>query len=232
MPPPDIAWKNLAMHFMRSNAISLLALFVALGGTSYAVIHLPRGSVGSRELARNSVSSGKVRDRSLRLADLRPSAKRALRGRPGPTGTAGPAGPAGEAGPSEVIVKTFPNGEIHAPSPAMIGSPVSAPPGNYYVRARTNLLQLVDSGINDAEVLECRIDTNKTKGPVLHRYWINAKNNVGDRIEAFAERAVTLTADDPTVFFVCPPNENYHAGYSFENAEIVLQRVGKITQLP
>ena len=34
----------------RRNAIAYLALFVALGGTSYAAFSLPAGSVGARQL--------------------------------------------------------------------------------------------------------------------------------------------------------------------------------------
>ncbi len=41
--------------------ISLIALFVALGGTSYAVIRLPAKSVGNRELKSNAVTSAKIR---------------------------------------------------------------------------------------------------------------------------------------------------------------------------
>ena len=43
-----------------ANVIATLALFVALGGASYAAVTLPRDSVGS----------GQVRDGSLRLRDL------------------------------------------------------------------------------------------------------------------------------------------------------------------
>ena len=39
------------LTFIRHNAIALLALFVALGGTSYAALSLPAGSVGSKQLA-------------------------------------------------------------------------------------------------------------------------------------------------------------------------------------
>ena len=39
---------------MRSNAIAYVALFVALGGTGYAAVNLPAGSVGGRQL-RNHV---------------------------------------------------------------------------------------------------------------------------------------------------------------------------------
>jgi hypothetical protein len=42
-------------HF-RSNAVAYVALFVALGGTSYAAVNLPAGSVGNRQLKNHSIS--------------------------------------------------------------------------------------------------------------------------------------------------------------------------------
>jgi hypothetical protein len=50
----------------RGNAIAYLALFVALGGTSYAAFKLPANSVGTRQLRNHSVTpikldSGKIR---------------------------------------------------------------------------------------------------------------------------------------------------------------------------
>jgi hypothetical protein len=55
--------------------ISLIALFVALGGTSYAVIKLPPRSVGNRELKSNAVTSAKIRARGLvkRVGGLGPA---------------------------------------------------------------------------------------------------------------------------------------------------------------
>lgn len=50
---------NLARH----NAIALTALFIALGGTGFAAMRLPDGSVGNRQLRNDSVSAGKL-DRS------------------------------------------------------------------------------------------------------------------------------------------------------------------------
>jgi hypothetical protein len=82
--------------------ISLIALFVALGGTSYAVIKLPAKAVGARELKSNAVTSGKIRDRSIRTADLSPLA------RTGPRGPRGPAGPSGGSGAT---------GDVGAPEP-------------------------------------------------------------------------------------------------------------------
>ena len=43
------------LTFIRQNAISLTALFVALGGTSYAAFSLPAGSVGTKQLRNGAV---------------------------------------------------------------------------------------------------------------------------------------------------------------------------------
>lgn len=43
-----------------ANVTSLLALFVALGGTSYAAITLPANSVGTKQLKKNAVTRSKI----------------------------------------------------------------------------------------------------------------------------------------------------------------------------
>jgi hypothetical protein len=77
--------------------ISLIALFVALGGTSYAVIKLPAKSVGNRELKSNAVTSGKIRAQSIARSDLSASARVGSRGPRGPAGPPGAAAPADSA---------------------------------------------------------------------------------------------------------------------------------------
>ena len=72
--------------------ISLIALFAALGGTSYAAV--------TKLLPRNSVGTAQVVNGSLQTADLSAKARSALRGARGARGALGPAGPAGQAGPS------------------------------------------------------------------------------------------------------------------------------------
>jgi hypothetical protein len=84
-------------------------LFVALGGSGYAAISLPRNSVGSREirsravghaeLAPSSVRSDTVSDGSLGLDDFSATARAALRGATGPQGATGPKGADGAQGP-------------------------------------------------------------------------------------------------------------------------------------
>jgi hypothetical protein len=48
------------LHHFKSNVVAYLALFVALGGTSYAAFRLPAGSVGNRALKNHSVSAVKL----------------------------------------------------------------------------------------------------------------------------------------------------------------------------
>jgi hypothetical protein len=80
---------KLVAH-LKGNVIAYLALFIALGGTSYAAINLPRNSVGTKQLRNNAVTSGKVRNGSLRTSDFQSGALKR-----GPRGPQGPAGPAG-----------------------------------------------------------------------------------------------------------------------------------------
>jgi len=88
-----------------SNVMATTAVFVALGGTSYAAITLPRNSVGSNQIRNESVRSIDVRDRTLGVRDLSTQARTSLKGQ---RGERGPQGPAGEVRTvnGQVIVKT------------------------------------------------------------------------------------------------------------------------------
>src|SRR5437879_11616734 len=83
---------------LRSNAVAYLALFVALGGTSYAAVSLPRNSVGTAQLKSSAVTSAKVRNGSLATIDLSRKAISDLRGRTGSPGAAGAPGSQGAKG--------------------------------------------------------------------------------------------------------------------------------------
>ena len=78
-----------------ANVVASVALFVALGGSSYAAIKLPAGSVGAKQLRTAAVTSAKVKDGSLARRDFRAGE---LAGAPGPAGPAGLTGPAGKDG--------------------------------------------------------------------------------------------------------------------------------------
>jgi hypothetical protein len=96
--------------------VALLSLTVALGGTSYAAIKLPKNSVGSKQLKKNAVTGSKVKDGSLFSNDFAAgqlprgpkgdTGAPGAPGAPGASGAAGAPGPAGPAGPSNVVYRT------------------------------------------------------------------------------------------------------------------------------
>src|SRR3954447_14740625 len=85
-----------------ANVMATLAVFIALGGSSYAAIKLPRNSVGAAEIRTGAVRSTEIRDRSIKTADLAESTREALRGQQGPKGLPGASGANGGPGPSGV----------------------------------------------------------------------------------------------------------------------------------
>jgi hypothetical protein len=94
---------RLRSHLSYANVMATIAVFVALGGTSYAVTQLPGNSVGSKQIRKNAVGtseirksavrSGDIKDRTVALRDISRTARDSLRGQAGPAGPQGPAGP-------------------------------------------------------------------------------------------------------------------------------------------
>lgn len=80
-----------------ANVASTLALVVALGGTSYAAVAIPKNSVGSPQIINSSVKSKDVKNGSLKGVDFK--AGEIPAGAQGPAGPAGPAGAVGPQGP-------------------------------------------------------------------------------------------------------------------------------------
>jgi hypothetical protein len=98
-----------------ASVTSLLAIFVALGGTGYAAITLPdnsvsakqikRNAVGGAEIRKNAVRSGEVRNGTLGVADFRAGA--IPQGPQGLQGLQGPQGLQGERGSFEDVTVQF-----------------------------------------------------------------------------------------------------------------------------
>ena len=61
---------KLRSRLTYANAMSTIAVFLALGGGAYAVT-VPRNSVGAKQLKRSAVTSAKVRNGSLLLNDFK-----------------------------------------------------------------------------------------------------------------------------------------------------------------
>jgi hypothetical protein len=91
----DAMTRSPIAHLSYANVTATLALFVALGGTSYALA-IPRNSVGPAQLKTNSVGSSEIKrkavktadldDRTIRVRDISLSARAALQGQTGPPG--------------------------------------------------------------------------------------------------------------------------------------------------
>jgi hypothetical protein len=95
--------------------ISLVALFVTLGGTSYAAITLaPKNSVGSAQVINGSLLKKDLNKKTI--AALK--GNRGARGPAGAAGAAGAAGPAGPAGPAGATGAAGAAGAAGATGPA------------------------------------------------------------------------------------------------------------------
>jgi hypothetical protein len=95
--------------------IALLALFVALDGSSYAALQPPRGSVGTKQLKNGAVTSKKVKNNSLLVRDFRASQRSLLRGpqgERGPQGVQGPGGATGAPGSAIAFAHINPDGTL------------------------------------------------------------------------------------------------------------------------
>jgi hypothetical protein len=122
---------RILLHF-RHNLVAYLALFVALGGSSYAAVRLTPGSVRTRalaagavthtKLALNSVTSANIANGSLTARDFSGATGPAGGGR---QGAAGPAGPSGRAGGAYIGAKAHSTGSVVAPHGASTNVPIT-----------------------------------------------------------------------------------------------------------
>ena len=100
---------RLRARLTYANVVATLALFLALGGTSYAL------TVTGRDVRDNSLTGRDVRTGSLRSSDIRDGSLMGIDFRPGqlPRGEKGDKGDAGERGPAgatNVVVRFGPQG--------------------------------------------------------------------------------------------------------------------------
>ena len=155
-------FRSISQRLTYANVTATLALFLALGGISWAATSLPRNSVGATQLRKNAVTgtkikksavtSSKVKDGSLTAADLKKGTLLS-----GSTGPAGPKGDTGAAGPSDAYTATK-GGALQnlTGSFAQVVATPQLPAGDYVVAARANVLgngagtQIICSLENDA----------------------------------------------------------------------------------
>ena len=94
-------------RFNHATVVAYLALFVALGGSAFAAVQLSKGQVKGKHIAKNAVTSAKVKNGSLLSKDFRagqlpagPQGAQGSQGQQGAQGAPGPQGPKGDTGPT------------------------------------------------------------------------------------------------------------------------------------
>jgi hypothetical protein len=149
---------RLGRHLTFANVVACLALFVALGGASYAALKLPKESVGSEQLRKGAVTPAKLNDRA-KQAMTGPRGPRGSAGPPGSTGPQGAQGPPGERGaqgePAASGAYTYADpGEVPVSQNAVtqVGS-LAVPPGSYAIEAQLE----AESGDTSPDVMECTL---------------------------------------------------------------------------
>lgn len=115
------------MRLSPATALAGLALFVSLGGTSYAVT----------KIAKNSVGSDQVKDRSLQAVDLAPGVAIS-----GPRGPRGPQGVAGDSARNAIIVRERPGDQTMAfgAGASIDVASIRLPAGNWLVRGSAEIV--------------------------------------------------------------------------------------------
>lgn len=162
--------------------VALAALFVALGGSSYAALalkansvssnHIKDGQVKRSDIAKNAVNAGKVADFSLLAQDFK--AGQLPAGPKGDTGPQGQQGATGETGPAGtgIVARVRSTGAVTPATPAVYEEvPLT---GNTWTQAademntawlRADVTNNSCSGIVPSALLKIKV--NGTEAPFL-----------------------------------------------------------------
>jgi hypothetical protein len=187
-------------RFLRQNTIALLALFLALGGTTYAA--------STALIGKNSVASPQVVNGSLQAKDLSKKARKALKGNRGLPGTKGDTGAKGATGSQGVQGPIGPSDAYVAGNGASAGSttPVTkaVPAGDYVVTAK-----VVNYGAGAGTNTRC--DLTGGSGSDIAFGHIQASGGVSQ--ETLTATTVTHFAAAGTLSWSCTPGTVTH-GYA------------------
>jgi hypothetical protein len=218
---------SCSLRYLRRHHIGLLALFVALGGTSYAAVRLPAKSVGTKQLRSNAVTSAKVKNASLKAKDFAPgqipAGPAGAAGARGGIGPQGLRGPEGARGPSDAYSSFFDSMEV----------PSSAVPV-------TELAEL-DLGVGQYVLYANTAVLNHGDGPRFYQCYLGeglsdlgaadtAKLSVAPAGAQTVSMIGTLSVTDPDnpAVFGCAQGGAGGAGTTFDDIDIGAVRVGAL----
>jgi hypothetical protein len=209
-------WQDAPMpkRLTYSNVTASIALFVALGGTSYAVTKLPRNSVGSTQ----------VRDGSLQRRDLSSDATRR-----GPRGPEGPAGPAGQSGASSMRIAPATNGvrlSTSAGVQVQVRRMGDVPPGSWNLRFIGSPQLTNPIGLHTI----CEIKVNgdvKAQGATVVGDYANATQESGLMLETAVVMPATFN-----VTVDCTQNTSADPSVVVNRPQLVATQVSNIVTTP
>jgi hypothetical protein len=207
-----------------ANVMSSVAVFIALGGTSYAVA---RDSVGTVQLKNNAVTSGKVRNRSLTAKDIAPGVLAG--GRRGPRGATGPTGAAGARGPSDAYVDS---GTITKPLstaanvPTNVAQLANLPAGSYVLSAAWQVGDFTNGG----EIAGCAISVNGTG--LASSSGVVGINNGSTRSLAAGTYAATTQGNTFTATLDCSADQALAVPPQVSSPRLVAIRVENVRSTP
>jgi hypothetical protein len=62
-------WMRTRLSF--ANVMSVIAVFIALGGTTYAAVTLPKNSVKAKQIAKNGVGASEIKGSAVRTGEVK-----------------------------------------------------------------------------------------------------------------------------------------------------------------
>jgi len=173
-----------------------MALFLALGGTSYAAVKLPKNSVGSKQIKKNGVRSADVKNRSLKRVDFK--AGQLPQGEQGPQGPQGPQGTPGQNGQDGVIGNvTVQRTDVALPDNSTASAEATCPAGQ---KAISGGASVAETSSDDIKLMVSRPGTGAVvpdDGQEFANSWRSVYRNPAGGTGAATIRAFVVCAEVP-----------------------------------
>jgi hypothetical protein len=168
-----------------ANVVASLALFVALGGSSYAAV-----KITGKQIRDGSLTGADIKNGSVGARDLKPGAA----GQPGPAGSQGPQGPQGLQGPAGDPASVPAYGATAGRT--VFGYPdftlaKTLPAGKYVLHASVDIQGYGSTSgyMGGISVVDCSIPGFKTAS-----YYLSPNGTYGSQMESLS---LNSTVDHP-----------------------------------